>query len=44
MKRRIRVALCVRVVAVLIGPGLYYLLANTTINDDAPSDPSSDGK
>lgn len=45
MKQKIKIALCVRVAVLLIGPGLQYLLTNTFVNNENKSDaPSSDGK
>lgn len=44
MKQKIKIALCVRALIVLMGPGLYYLLSNTFIvigNDDSLT---NDGK
>lgn len=48
MRRQIKVALCVRVAALLAGPGLYCLLTNSFINDDKGNNniipPASDGR
>ena len=45
MKRKIKMALCFRVVVLLIGPGLHYLLTNTSIDRENKADASSrDGK
>lgn len=45
MKQKIKLALCVRVAVLLIGPGLHYLLTNTLYNNENKSDASpSDGK
>lgn len=43
MKQKIKMALCVRVLMLLIGPGLFYLLSNTFINKDG-TPPTNDGK
>ena len=45
MKQKIKIALCVRVVVLLIGPGLYCLFANNFINKQYNDDtPTIDGK
>lgn len=45
MERKIKIALYVRVAALLIGPGLYCLLSNTPIDNNVDSgSPIKDGK
>jgi hypothetical protein len=45
MKRKIKMALCFRVVVLLIGPGLHCLFANIFIvSENKGAAPSNDGK
>lgn len=46
MKQKVKLALIIRVVALLAGSGLYYLLSNTFINKASKNDDPTnvDGK
>lgn len=44
MKQKIKIAFCVRAAIVLMGPGLYYLLSNTSDIIGSVDIPTNDGK